>query len=668
MIGVSRPVLNWSCAAVGGVLVLVFAGRVQAADFTVSSITDAVDAMPGDGMCATAAHECTLRAAVQEANALGGSNTIDLTAGTYSLSRTGAGDDTAATGDLDVLGTLTIRGPVGGDAMISGNNRDRVFDVLSGAVLSLTRLTIENGSVSDGPGGGIRNAGSLTLSTVTLLNNQSVNGDGGGIANLDGATLQLSGVLLTFNGAFAFGRVGGGIANLGSAAATLTNVTISDVNGADTGGGIFNDTQGTMDLVNVTVAGNTAARTGGIHNLGTLRIVNSLVDNPGTANCAGKDVTSRGHNLDSQHTCPFNQPGDLLDTDPMLAPLQSNGGPTLTHALLPGSPAIDAGDDMNCPPTDQRGIGRPQDGDLDGMAICDIGAFEVSGPATPTVTPTPTGSQPPSTATPTPTVPTPTPVGPSLVGSSVVGVPGQQVSFSVTLSAQGALAVSAMAKATFDGINIPVVALEDGSPDCTVNPDIRKSFIFNFEPLDCVGAACTGVSAFIFPTSQRVPIPDGSTVYTCRVMIAATAPVGEYPILLSDVVLGNAEGDSLPNVSSMNGKIIVEAPPTPTPTDTATPTDTPTETPTETPTQTATATPTPTVTATSTPTPIACVGDCNDDSAVTVDDLLVMVNVALGARPLSACPAGDGNGDHEIAIDDLLIAVRNATNGCMKSA
>ena len=80
------------------------------ADFSVTSTTDAVDANPGDGVCASAAGECTLRAAIQETNALPGADTVQLPAGTLTLSIPGANEDAAATGDLDVTDDLTING------------------------------------------------------------------------------------------------------------------------------------------------------------------------------------------------------------------------------------------------------------------------------------------------------------------------------------------------------------------------------------------------------------------------------------------------------------------------------------------------------------------------------------------------------------------------------
>jgi hypothetical protein len=79
---------------------------------------------------------------------------------------------------------------------------------------------------------------------------------------------------------------------------------------------------------------------------------------------------SNGHNLATDGTCNLVAAGDQANTDPVLGPLADNGGPTRTHALLPGSPAIDAADPGQCPVADQRGIARPQG------PSCDVGAFE----------------------------------------------------------------------------------------------------------------------------------------------------------------------------------------------------------------------------------------------------------------------------------------------------
>jgi hypothetical protein len=103
-------------------------------------------------------------------------------------------------------------------------------------------------------------------------------------------------------------------------------------------------------------------------------VANSLAG----SNCAGDQISDGGYNIDSEDTCNFNPAnGSIPNTDPLLGPLEDNGGHTLTHALLDGSPAIDTGDPINCPPTDQRRAPRPFDGDGDGSAICDIGSYEL---------------------------------------------------------------------------------------------------------------------------------------------------------------------------------------------------------------------------------------------------------------------------------------------------
>jgi hypothetical protein len=140
---------------------------------------------------------------------------------------------------------------------------------------------------------------------------------------------------------------GGGILNFGSV--TLTNATVTDNSANFNGSGIFN----------------------GLNPRGTVTLKNTIVANS-FINCSGP-ITSAGHNLDSGNTCGLTGPGDLTNINPLLGPLQDNGGVTFTHALLPGSPAIGTGS-PDCPPpaTDQRGVTRPQG------ATCDIGAYELS--------------------------------------------------------------------------------------------------------------------------------------------------------------------------------------------------------------------------------------------------------------------------------------------------
>lgn len=175
--------------------------------------------------------------------------------------------------------------------------------------------------------------------------------------------------------------VGGAFYTFGGTV-TLQNSTVSG-NSAyrcsevcdGTGGAIVNGS-GNLAMNNSTVSGNSA---GGIVNGGTATLQNSIVANNSGSNCGGT-ITSDGYNLSSDGTCKFDKAGDLDNHDPMLGPLQNNGGPTPTMALLSGSLAIDAGNPSGCTDgqgqllkTDQRGQPRPNKEDTGG---CDMGAYE----------------------------------------------------------------------------------------------------------------------------------------------------------------------------------------------------------------------------------------------------------------------------------------------------
>ena len=250
--------------------------------------------------------------------------------------------------------------------------------------LTLTNCTVSrNSTVFGGDGGGIRTS-TATLTNCTVSDNVSDGSGGGVFAGI--ATLTRS----TFSGNSAK-RAGGGI--LAPGTATLTNCTISGNSAGnsadDTGGGLFANS-GT--LLNCTIVENFANTGGGVFHgsSGTLNVRNTiialnLVEFIETGPDVSGDFTSQGHNLigDGSGSTGFGVNFDIVGTsanpiDPKLGPLALNGGKTKTHALLAGSPAIDRGDNANLPLTDQRGAGFPRkkDGNGDGVAVVDIGAFE----------------------------------------------------------------------------------------------------------------------------------------------------------------------------------------------------------------------------------------------------------------------------------------------------
>jgi len=223
-------------------------------------------------------------------------------------------------------------------------------------------------------GGGIFSTStSLTLEGCTVSNNSA--SYGGGIAS--------SGDIVTLSNSVFWGNDatynGGGIyVDPGTSGGTLTvsNSTLSG-NRADIGGGIYTDISG-LDIAASTFDSNIAFSTGGgiFNNVSGAVLRNSIVANSVGTNCSGEEIVDDGNNLQFGDAEADSCGTSIPIADPKLGPLADNGGPTLTHALLPGSAAIDAGDNTNCPATDQRGVSRPLDGDGDTVTACDIGAFE----------------------------------------------------------------------------------------------------------------------------------------------------------------------------------------------------------------------------------------------------------------------------------------------------
>lgn len=397
-------------------MLLLAATHVRADNvFNVTTTDDLIDDNIGDGICHTSADNCSLRAAVTQANALSGAGAalIQLPAGVYVLSL-GNGLYLGNGGNPNRSTTIS-----GAGADITVIDADQLGDIAidSRHSATLQNLTIRNGYANDG--GGIDNSGTLTVIGCVIEANQAV-GEGGGISSI--GTLNVLKSTIRSNQAFYGGGMalngasrvsesvvhdnraldyGGGIVSRGSFDASrhlyVINSTISNNTANSDGGGIFGDYAiSTTFLYNTTIVGNDADHDhdelGGIGG-GILAqpgsrfaLVNTLV--AGNTNAVFSDndcsgiVELYGVNLFSQGVagCTFTGNGlssfgwVAVDT---IAPLQANGGPTITNALLAGSEAIDTTtlqgciDETGVPlATDQRGAPR-----IAG-AKCDVGAFE----------------------------------------------------------------------------------------------------------------------------------------------------------------------------------------------------------------------------------------------------------------------------------------------------
>jgi CSLREA domain-containing protein len=445
-------------------LVLCGVGTARAATIIVSA--------PADDT--TSNGNCTLREAVIAANtdaavdacaAGSGADVITVPAGTYLLTLVGAGEDAAATGDLDVTADVEIQGAGAASASVDGNLTDRVFDfdpAATGITAQLSGITVRGGDqVSEG--GGIRNAGTLTVADSTITANRVISvsiAQGGGIRSSGNLTVIRSMVVdnITELPASAMSGVfaqGGGIHSDGSATIIATtvdgNTVIADFSFSGTdisGGGIYG--AGLLNIDASAVTNNTAhavqfqdAFGGGILSRATsLTLTNSTISGnlirgksapaplsqggglgvfAGTAtisNCTFADnekflqplggafvsgisvlaaaifrntivedncdtffgpgtVIGDAYNLARDNSCGFSG-SDVTGVDPLLGPLQDNGGPTFTHTLLPlspareaGSPAVPGSGGTACEADDQRGVARPQ------RARCDVGSVEV---------------------------------------------------------------------------------------------------------------------------------------------------------------------------------------------------------------------------------------------------------------------------------------------------
>lgn len=334
------------------------AAATNAATFNVNSFGHTVDAVPGNGVCADSSGQCTLRAAIMEANALAGADTIDLAPGaTYVI----ATPDNAYAGFPVIASFIRIngRGATVRRSSVSGTPDFRLFWV-EGYIGPASLLTLDQITLSDGTG------------------------DGGGALRVNYASAVIRRSTISGNSGFS----GGGILNF-RGSLTLENTTVSgNTSGDGFGGGgllVFPLSGQITRIINSSIVENRAAAIPGFGGRGDavaggpIEVRGSILASPATglgADCYGT-VTSLGGNIASDASCALAGTGDRNSTNPMLGPLAYNGGTTQTHALLTGSPARDGVPAGLCLDasgavlaTDQRGLARPQG------SLCDVGSLE----------------------------------------------------------------------------------------------------------------------------------------------------------------------------------------------------------------------------------------------------------------------------------------------------
>ena len=408
--------LALACAALAGLLPVRVAHAVVT--YVVDTTADRIDDNTADGICHTSEGTCSLRAAIMQGNHLDTpAIRIEVPAGIYTITipRGGSAFDAEDTGDFNLAPlngnqAIYIHGAGAATTIIDGHHTERVFSVVDGTRATIAQVTIRNGTTLSGAGisnfgtltladsivegnegadgGGIRSSGILTVVRSTIRSNTATRGGGlylAGTSTLRGSTVHNNGA-----------NDGGGIYST-SPLLYLVNTTVSTNYANTNGGGIYSS--GTSNLYNASVVNNdadhdrdenggigggvyVAAGTFGISN--TLVVQNTILDAPIDDDCNGF-LVAFGWNLFGETAgCAFGGMGAAsvgLVSASTIGPLQDNGGPTWTHALLAGSQAIDtvfAADgcyDENLAPLpiDQRGASRPAG------ARCDVGAYEYDG-------------------------------------------------------------------------------------------------------------------------------------------------------------------------------------------------------------------------------------------------------------------------------------------------
>jgi len=256
--------LSRLCLGAFGMGVLLVAARAAADTYAVNSPIDAIDVVPGDGSCATATGACTLRAAVQEANAHAGPDVVTLPEGLFLLTLAGAGEDAAATGDLDVIDPLEIDGAGRETTLVDGLGVDRVLHSFASA-LTLRDMTVRSGFVT-GPGGGLyETTGTVAIERVRFERNVATTG--GALWHDDGALTISDGV---FHANVASGGDGGALGFNGTGNLVVTNTEFT-TNGSLGGGAgaLASASTGAVTLTSCTFSSNFATLTGAVAAVGS---------------------------------------------------------------------------------------------------------------------------------------------------------------------------------------------------------------------------------------------------------------------------------------------------------------------------------------------------------------------------------------------------------------
>ncbi|MGE0614263.1 MAG: choice-of-anchor Q domain-containing protein [Bacteriovoracia bacterium] len=395
--------------------------------YVVDATSDATDASPGDGTCATAGAVCTLRAAVAEIVGAGGGNVVAYIPANKTIS---LGSTISITAAVDIVGgsqTTSIVDATGvaafnhnhGDefnfsnftirnATVAGHGGAALYTETFGTNVNLDRMTFKSNSVTGGSGGGAvapKFSADYVVRKCVFDSNTTSSAHGAGIATnySVSSTFLITDSYFYNNRSLTGGYLGGAIGAFSNSTLTVERTLFKDNTTSGNGGAI--SASGTTVIKNSTFSGNTANVHGGAISGGALTLINNTFVNNSAAgggignggaiytsaatlknnilygnigsigadNCEVTTLTSQGGNISGTTLadCNLNSTDDLVSTNPLLGALQDNGGLTHTFAPAGGSPAIGRGVLSGCPSTDQRGEPRPGSN-----GTCDSGAYQ----------------------------------------------------------------------------------------------------------------------------------------------------------------------------------------------------------------------------------------------------------------------------------------------------